>query len=48
MFSQVDSQGQALLEEICDHNSSGQAVCKDDGFITSHFVKKAPRKTTMG
>ena len=50
MFSQVDPQGHetALLEEICDHNSSSQAVCKDDGFITSKSGKKTPRKTTVG
>ena len=50
MFSKVDSQCQetALLQEICYHNSSGQAVCKDDGFITSQSFKKTPRKTTAG
>ena len=50
MFSQVDYQGleTALLEEICDHNSNSQTVCKDDGYITSQSGKKTPRKTTVG
>ena len=49
MFFQVHSQGleTALIEEICDHSSSIQAVCKDDGYITSQSGKKTPRKTTV-
>ena len=50
MFTQVDLQGQetALLEEIFDHNSNGQIVCKEDGFIKSQSGKKTPQKTTVG
>ena len=50
MYSQVDLEGHetALLEEICDHNSTSQADRMDDAFIKLHRGKKTARKTTIG
>ena len=50
MFATVDEEGHRhlLLDQIVDYRRSGQAVHKDDAFITTSTGTKRRRETTKG
>ena len=50
MFSQVDEEGHhfELISEIINHETDGDAVTKDDGYLTAKNGKQTRRITTKG
>ena len=50
MYSQVDAEGHSysILSEIVDHRSDGNALSKDDAYISTKTGKPKLRQTTRG
>lgn len=50
LFSQIDSEGRsyAILKEIIDYKSDGNAITKLDGYFTTRSGARRPKQTTRG
>ena len=50
MMSQLDAEGYSysILSAIIDHHSDGNALLKDDAYISTNTVKPKLRQTSQG
>eukprot|EP00980_Cylindrotheca_fusiformis_P024635 scaffold12186_cov89-Cylindrotheca_fusiformis.AAC.1 len=50
IYAQVDSEGreQAIVKEIIDHKSDGNAIPKSQGFFRTSSGNMRPKRTTSG